>query len=418
MTDNPKQTIRDHAAARALGSLLLASAQQLAPLDDEPILIIAYPHKFNDAGNDDYWCAVQIGLSYWEASQFYRYEYLNGDEPSGEPCHRGGSKQHKEYAAYFTDNSKEGQKNKEEVKRALKKARNILKDLEGTNWRDLARDALGEDQICGLGLYLFKGAVWLINSQYYGSDEGTIWYCSESGTLFYFAEIWRSTTGIGEAEPVRFGEIDPDALGKLEGGVRNWYFPIAPTLASKKRYKSLIELSSMIGKTSGAIRAATTEPVTISSVRVKRTDWYPTIEIWWNGSAFHRSQGGKFLYDRDLRSHAAIVKAYQESEPYEKAPKIVNLAGEKLDYLELNGWRDLFSCAFSSTLQTHEQLHLLITNNNSILLRGNTIFKIQEGLLHPAGYVDDATIHSFVFEHVDHSIDLSIFATSDSNELN
>ncbi|MCK7614927.1 hypothetical protein [Roseibium sediminicola] len=377
------------AASNALGKLLLNADEKLKPLGNEPILIIAYPHKFNDADYDDYWCAVQIGRSYWEASQFYRHAYLDGYGSGREPENDRGAGHITERANYASGTSNQDGKTPEALRNALKAARTVLSDLEKTVWRDLAVKALGVRDSYGLGLYLINGGLWLIQTHYSGADEGTAWYCNSAGELSYFAEAMDATTGIGNPIPIRFGDVGNEAVGKLGGAARDWYFPPTPTVAFPERCKSLQELSDLLLTVAGRLRANNADPVTLSSIKTEATERHPNIEVRWLGNGFHRSQDNRFVQEEDRNPYFSLLKTHQIQVSNERMLEIVQAAGKQLDFLETQGWRRLFGEAFASPLQDHDALHLMIVENEINLLRGNSAFCLQGGLLKPVGLLSD-----------------------------
>jgi len=399
MPKSSDKEIKDEVASTALGKLLLNATERLKPLGKEPILIIAYPHKFNDADYDDYWCAVQVGRSYWEASQFYRHTFLNGYRSGHKPEHDRGAGHITERANYASGTSNQDGKPPEALRSALKTARTVLSDLEKTAWRDLAVKALGVRDSYGLGLYLINGGTWLIQTHYSGADDGTAWYCNSVGELSYFAEAMNATTGIGNPIPVRFGDIGDKAIDNLDGAARDWYYPSSPTAAFPVRRKSLQDLSDLLLRVAGRLRADNAEPITLSSIKTEATDRHPNLEVRWLGNGFHRSQDNRFVQEEDPNPYVSLLKTHQIQVSNERMLEIVEAAGKQLDFLEAQGWRRLFGEAFASPLQDHDVLHVMIIENEINLLRGNSAFCLQGGLLLPVGFLGDCEVEQYFFLH-------------------
>ncbi|MHA7777637.1 hypothetical protein [Roseibium sp. M-1] len=416
MPDSSNNHIKDPAAAAALGNLLLNAADELNQLGNEPILIIAYPHKYNDAGYDDYWCAVQVGRSYWEASQFYRYAYLNGYRSGQAPEFDSGAGHVAERANYVSGESNQLRETPETLRKKLKTVRNVLSDLEKTAWRDLSVKALGLRDSFGLGLYLINGGTWLIQTHYSGADEGHAWYCNMGGELSYFAEVLNATTGIGDPRPIRFVDIDAKTISKLDGAARDWYFPLAPTAATPDRYKSLQDLSALLLKVAGKLRSETAGPITLSSIKTGQSDRNPNPEVRWLGHGFYRSEDNQFVMVGVSTPYPASLNSHQIQDSDDRVQEIVQEIGKQLDYLESRGWRQLFGEAFACPLQDHDDLHLMIAENDINLLRSNSAFCLEDGLLRPVGFLSDDNVDWLFIEHSYFSEAVSVLASKPETE--
>ena len=121
--------VADALAADLLHGLVMRAAERLAALGRMPVLVAAASNKFNDAGDDDQWYAVQIGETYWEQSQFF----VHWPEPKIEE--RSFMK-----GEFTRDDLKTGAS--EVASRQIVSMRQVLADLEKAGWRDLAAQAL------------------------------------------------------------------------------------------------------------------------------------------------------------------------------------------------------------------------------------------------------------------------------------
>lgn len=167
----------DHAAQlseKDYVALLIEHAQRLRKLGPQPLAVTCANDKFNDAFDDDFWCAVQVGGSYWEQSQFFHTASreqsiiaLNADTGG----HQIGS------SLYGVA--------------AITEGRKILASLEKRQWRQVGKDSIARNPgVAGIfpwdniyALIIQHDQVWLwIGAPM--NDKNILYACHPSGLIF------------------------------------------------------------------------------------------------------------------------------------------------------------------------------------------------------------------------------------------
>lgn len=183
--EGPFFPIEDQASAKEAGAMVVEAAKRLRLLGPQPINITSHRDKFNDASNDDYWRAVRVGHSHWEASYFFEGTDQFGEEVS--PWWPGIEER------TWTRNDPFGDDEQEmgalAQSKLMKSARKILNEIEGEKWQKVLRAACsGPFEWLGQGIYVDYDTQFLIIGNYSGLGLRDFWLATEDGLFHAFSD--------------------------------------------------------------------------------------------------------------------------------------------------------------------------------------------------------------------------------------
>lgn len=346
---------------------------KLRVLGQEPIFIVGYPHKFNDAGDDDYWCAVQISHDYWEASHFYRFEdTYRGPHMPGDR----GFARIDERSSYAFIPSAESEEAAQEISSSAKliEARAILAELENSDWRKLAEKCIGANMRFGLGIYIHRKSVWIVESLYNGGLEGKLWHCNEDGNFVYFGICDQLDYRIGFVPPLLIDDIYLSHSELLTGPAKNWFLPNSPSNNDDDRQHACNKLLDLISGFKTNINSLTSQPVSISS-RVTPLEFHPeSPDIIVNGNDFYLDQNTQQWEFREnhRRAHEHI---FETNEILQLVKEIWNL----MIRLEDNKWRELFDTAYFVKSEDYDLFQIFVHSNKVCIRREFTVLDLEDG---------------------------------------
>ena len=231
-------------ALESLHALVMPAAENLRALGSQPLAIACAPHKFNDAGYDDYWCAVQIGTAYWEQSQFFESREP-WDAVADEKTHLGrGSLDGQGFGTSLLGSSR------------IVQARAILNELETGGWRDIGRDAIRYEVILALIIQYQQPWIWTGDPN---GGPGSIYVVHESGIALFAEEDDRLDHRIGDPNLICPEKFHPESFSFLSPAARRQFLPeLSDPLAAGALHAALIEAG-------GRIRQITDRPVLIKA---------------------------------------------------------------------------------------------------------------------------------------------------------
>lgn len=262
----------DPSALVTLAKLISEPAQFLRTLGEQPLAVASASNKFNDAGEDDFWCAVQLGRYRWEQSQFF-----------GSSDGWGGAK---EFSTKRLPADGYGSANASAED--IQAARELLKGLDRSGWHDAAKDAIDLPHFGGiLALVIQFDQVWLHCSHPQGSSGEQIMALVD-GRLETLEETDdRFDELIGHAELIRCKNPSQDIVAKLTPRAKAHFGDEIEDESASRALAST--LSAMGSKIDQALRENSHE---IPSVAVKMTQKY----------SLRKYEGYAGRYDHDLPS--------------------------------------------------------------------------------------------------------------------
>ena len=345
--------VKNAEAAGQLQALLDPALAELRQLGSEPILIAECPDKYNDAFNDDYWYAAQVGAASWEQSHFFE----------------GG-----DYASHI----KEGYHLRGQILggavaeparlatgKPLSKARAILHRLKDGGWRALAVEAL-RDRYPILCLAWQYGQAWFCLSSAV-EGEGYAWALTPNGGFAEFGMCGRLDHEIGNPCPIWFSSIDPGAVRFLTPEARQFF---APRPIDSKAHRQLCTViatavadaaaanASEIAFLSAGSRASVYEDSgnVYSGARLPLVvvDGYEMPMLNADGTAPQDYRASVYDHCRDqLLSLSPIARRLEEAD-----------------------WRTLFGQAFGTPLVKPQMLALFVAGGRALLVRENSVFTV------------------------------------------
>jgi hypothetical protein len=345
--------VDDEAAAARLIALLQPAMEELQQLGGDTTLVAECPDKFNDAGYDDFWYAVQIGRTIWEQSHFFK------DAPIPVADERS------RFATDFGGDAPDSQTQSAHIATA----RSILKRLQQKGWRHLSAWALASEDDCDSLLCLMH---WMGQPWFYRSTPncggGDLWTWSADGKFRHVGYCsCRLDQRVGLKNPLEFELVDLTEIGQLPPEARQYFVPEVKNRAAFER------LEVMVTDAAEAVRSATPELVSLrsSSGHFPRGFQYShrmrEAKINWRQIEFDVRQG------RLHNSH--FVK---NAKPYPQEAE--RLAGI-LMHLERAKWRDTFGTAYGVPLEPEQELSLVVMSNDALLVRDMSAFTVGSEVL-------------------------------------
>jgi hypothetical protein len=391
--------------------LLDEVADGLANLEPGPILLAECPNKFNDAGDDDLWYAVQAGFEYWEQSHFFQYEDKPRVEEHSTFCHTLDPQTLKNRGGTVTGDS-------------IAQLRTSLRHLETNNWRSLIgnerkygyddppvhnglialvvegwrsltdRERMyGNDDISDLGgviiaLVIERGQRWLVLQHPNGGDAEIFAWDDDGffhiGGMLY--ESARVDERIGERPILSFDWVEKEYVPRL--GLEAQAF-FSPTVRDKAAGS---ELAGLLWRAVCAIREMTVEPFGLLSEGSLRS-YGSKISRWGWGSAeafspLLRPREGEFRRKNDGVWPKYVAESGSEPEEMSDFAKAMQV---QLGLLEDARWREIFASACGENLRDLGRLGLIADTETAALVRGNAAFEVLPDALVPLGAFDYPT---------------------------
>ena len=368
----PRRGVKDAGAARALYDLVARAADRFKVFGPVDVLVASAPHKFNDYSTDDQWYAVHIGESYWEQAQYFSGASERVTEPAPPPVieERSRIKGDVTVDDIVTDAS-------EAASGHIALARVILHDLEKAGWRAPADQALEGQYDTVLSLATQHGQVWLCRHCPI-EDNGDAWLCTPDLHFVHFARCCRLDDEIGNAGPIYFGQVHPDALPYMTVEAQQYF---APEIRDGAAYRDLSALVDMAAREAAAV---TDQPLTFASRRSRSG-------FWGGGRVGTADQPGGHLswqgiWTRPVKPGMACK--HWRTGKMEPCPEEIHRLSPILESLEGAKWRDLFGKAYGVPLIGRQQLALFVGPSHAVLARENSRFRIADGTLTFAGIGD------------------------------
>ena len=220
-------------ALSKLAKLCDASAKSLKLLGQQPLAIASASSKFNDAHEDDYWCAVQLGPYRWEQSQFFGSKNAPGSA--------------REFSNLLLEPSDYGSANS--LSSDITAARELLRELDESGWHELSEEASGLPSTGAiLALVIQFDQVWLHCSHPIGQPDAEQIFALVDGRLEAFCLTNdRFDELVGSAELIRCKNPNLEVLAKLAPSARDQFSPeIADPVAARKLGQSLVDIALQI----------------------------------------------------------------------------------------------------------------------------------------------------------------------------
>jgi hypothetical protein len=360
--------------------LLDEVADGLADLEPGPILLAECPNKFNDAGHDDLWYAVQAGFEYWEQSHFFEYETKPFVREHSTFCHKFDLQALKDRGGAVTGDS-------------IAQLRTSLRHLETNSWRRLISNErmYGDCDPSDLGgviiaLVIERGQRWLVLQHPNGDDAKIFAWDGDGfflvGGMFY--ETARVHERIGDRPILSFDWVEKEYVPRLCPEVQAFF---SPTVRDKAAGS---ELAGLLWRAVCVIREKTVEPFGLLSEGSPRS-YGSKIRRWGWGSAEAFSpllgpREGTFRRKNDGVWPKYVAESGAEPEEMSDFAKAMQV---QLGLLEDARWRGIFASAFGENPHDLGQLGLIADAEIAALVRGNAAFEVLPDALVPLGAFDN-----------------------------
>ncbi|MEM1132396.1 MAG: hypothetical protein AAGH53_05625 [Pseudomonadota bacterium] len=350
-----------------LAELIEVAGNELRLLGEEPLAIASATHKFNDATEDDYWCAVQLGQYQWEQSQFF-----------GSTTGHGIAKESSTLKV-DPENYGSSQFDPENIQRA----RGILRRLDKAGWRQLATKFAG---LKGFGdiiaLAIQFDQIWLHCSDSYGGDDYI--FALIDGTLEQLANSTDCFTNhIGFAELIQCASPDLDIVVRLSPTARSHFdLSVHDKAASHELADTLLQLADLIDDTIEPVDEFSPPfacPVGFTQYKDLRYPWvrsygryfYNTLEFAVGETRFDRQYFNTlkktFVRPDDVMKRRKLTEAKQFEELYDHL--------EKVDRTRI---RQLFEKSTGKDTFDSDQLYYLVLEAEPYLLFRNILYHLHE----------------------------------------
>ena len=359
--------IQSDEAARELIALLSEMTSQLATCDAEPTLVAECPHKFNDAYEDDFWCAIQTGETFWEQSQFFE----NVIRPKTT-----------ERASFIPDQ----EANIIEsigaalVSQRIATLRSILRQLQIAGWRSAINRAFYPPRNLAALIVEF-GQPWLHLEQVNGSDGDA--FAWDKDGFFHVGVMSRFDQAVDRPQIFQFERIDEQHLHRLGARARAYFLP------DVRDAEAVTRLTTMLLAAIEIVRAATDVPVALRS-RYSRVCAHDrglfSISHPESYAENLRQREGEYRIQKD-----GVWPPYRDPKNLAEQSELSDVAKAyhtALFHLEEGGWRTEFGRAFGEEMQRGETLALFINSYTAVLMRDNTAFRVMPRELQLLGTFD------------------------------
>jgi hypothetical protein len=357
-----------HAAGAALHGLLVPAAEALRALGGEPAMVASAPNKFNDAGHDDYWCAAQVGGSWWEQSQFFRGDGLRDFA--------------RETSNVEPDPADEGEGFGTSLLKSdgIARARLILDGLEKSGWRDLAARAFYADVILALLVQFDQAWLWIGNPQ----DDGTILAIHSGGIARFAHEEGRLDEAVGDPDLLLPWRVIPESFACLsERALRQFH----PSIVDRQAGREVCEVALAAAASARSIAREPVVLITGSTDFRKRRYPYKQSESY--GSDHPGAMARGVLYKEHVvrtilqNGNAEVrVKALQRFS-FVDFPKLLEVAAT----LEKRDFRALFETATGVDTFDVQPLCLLVADGGPYLIHHTTLLRVGDRGLTHIGYL-------------------------------
>ena len=361
--------------------LLDEVAGGLADLEPGPILLAECPNKFNDAGQDDLWYAVQVGFEYWEQSHFFEYETKPFVREHSTFCHTLDPQALKDRGGAVTGDS-------------IAQLRTSLRHLETNSWRRLLGNErmYGNDDPSDLGgviiaLVIERGQRWLVLQHPNGGDAKIFAWDDDGffhiGGMFYGSV--RVDERIGDRPILSFDWVEKEYIPRLGPEAQAFFSPIVRDKAAG------LGLAGLLWQAVSAIREMTVKPFGLLSEKSPRSHESNRRRYYWPPEAlspFLRPREGEFRRKNDGVWPKYVAEAGAEPEEMSDFAKAMQV---QLGLLEDARWRGIFATACGENPYDLGQLGLIADSETAVLVRGNAAFEVTPDALLPLGAFDYAS---------------------------
>lgn len=348
-----------------LAHLVERAAEELSKLGEQPLAIASARNKFNDAHQDDYWCSVQLGQYRWEQSQFFGS--------------LGGVGNAKEFSTHLLSPEECGSAQSDP--RDIKTGRELLKQLDKSNWHSLAEKATGLSMYSGiLAVVIQFDQVWLHCSN--PISEGDQIFALVSGRLRKLANVDdRFDELVGTAELIKCDNPDPDVVSRLSPAARSHFGrEIQNEEASIELAEMLVQLALRIDDAIHVVHG-TTRPFAcrlgFSKVDDQKYHWDRSYRISYFGGV--KFAIGETYFDRNyfnMLSHSAsrIPKNAEMLEAIKGAP--FEAVEELMKPIDETKIRRLFEATTGIDTFDDNEIYLLVADAKPYLLFRRTLYRI------------------------------------------
>ncbi|MCY4180901.1 MAG: hypothetical protein OXD48_11640 [Litoreibacter sp.] len=348
-------------------ALLSDMAARLQHLEQSPLFLSESPNKFNDAGQDDLWLAVQSGETYWEQSHFF--------EDRSEPLVR-------EHSAYGHNLSGDsvldiGASFESSLIASLRRQ---LKELQDKEWRKLIR----YDHLIGLAYEM--GQWWLV-LELVNYGEGEVYSWDDDG-FFLVGIVDRIDDRVGQKRLFYFETVDTANLARLGSTARAYFEPNLVDLpVATDLHALLVDAIATVRKQSpkpAGLKSSSSPPQT--GVTSRFYSDFPR--------SFHedlREKEGEFRRpDQQGRWPKYQPRPSIEPQEYSDLAKTLHTT---LGTLEQAGWRAIFGQALGEKLDKNEAVSLFLDSEIAVVTRDNSAFLVEEDRLSFLGQIPFPNCH-------------------------
>jgi len=381
--ENDSVADEKNAARARLHALLRQQAEHLKPLGQQPLAVASAFDKFNDAREDDFWCAVQLGRYRWEQSQFFGSW--------------AGSAHAEETASISLSEDDQGAA--DAVSNDIAAARRVLKTLDDAGWHGLVEAAYGIRRSGHiLALVIQFNQVWLHTSNPMGYERDELYAVGQDGLFFFARHEDRFDELIGQPELIRNSAVSEEAAAAVPPAVRAQLgHSVQDTAAAK-------ELSALMLRASAALRdifnRAIRHPLATDLPKVVidlPPAPYEQRRYAWGTDRSRRPPGCSFAVE-DIyfnHNHANVARG-----THAKSPRVAQYV-ESLDHYpfaalasvvaEIEKWplRDCFERATGIDTFDVNELQFFDDGTNSVLVYRKVLFRATaDGIVPEAAGID------------------------------
>jgi hypothetical protein len=355
--------------------LLDEVADGLADLEPGPILLAECPNKFNDAGEDDLWYAVQAGFDYWEQSHFFMYETKSTVREHSSFSHTLDPQTLKDRGATVNGD-------------CIARLRSSLRHLQTKGWRRLVGNEPLSDSYDGpdysglIALVIERGQRWLVLERPNITDAEI--FAWDGDGFFLVGGSDRVDQSIGNRPILSFGKVEEIDVPRLGPEAQAYFLPkVRDRVASSK-------LAGLLWQAVTAIRELTVEPFGLLSKGSPRSHGSDN-HLWRQPEAFSshlRPREGEFR-----RETAGVWPKYfarLTAEP-EEMSDVAKAMHAQLGLLEDSDWRGIFASTCGENPSDPCQLGLIADREIAVLVRDNAAFEVLPDALVPLGAFDYAS---------------------------
>ena len=361
--------------------LLGSVTQELCGLGHYPFLVAAALDKFNDAGYDDYWYAVQLGGSYWEQSHYYKEERLEGEVPRIKE------------QSYFLDPGPEDQALPPDCTASRADfdiARKLLRRLEKEGWRNLSLDALEGDPFeANLLCLAHVNGQPLFCRTTPNSCGGDVWLWDQDGMFHHIGYTDdRMDAVVGDCQPILFQELNVVKLHLVTPETKRFFQPIVEDREALQRLcERLSEATLKISRI--------TDDLIVLKAKNSRPTPQDRAGHWFRAEIYHNRTGYP-LYKPKTEPVTLFKSGWNHGGPTDVAVECSAILGalEGYDTDHETDWRSDYSDAFGDPLSNGQMLALFVENGKAFLVRDHSVWEVVDSELEFVGLWGCPECHS------------------------